>query len=146
MSEDLIDTSEEMLGATANTILLQLKEEVHIAACSIIGKKLVEAGSILSWLSKASNDSIAYKYWDAHCDKANNFEYDVSVLLYLNSDFSGGEFVFMDDNIDRVVQIRAGRLLLFDSTIYNIHRVERVLSGDRMALSIWYSYSSSASA
>ena len=143
MSKDLIDTSEEMLGATTNTIILQLKEEVYVAACSIIGKKLVEAGSILSWLSKASNDSIAYKYWDAHCDKANNFEYDVSVLLYLNSDFSGGEFVFMDDNIDRVVQIRAGRLLLFDSTISNIHRVERVLSGDRMALSIWYSYSSS---
>ena len=130
-----------MLGATANVILLQLKEEVHALACSIIGKKLVEAGSILSWLSKAANESSAYKYWDAHCDKANNFEYDLSVLLYLNSDFSGGEFVFMDDDIDRVVQIRAGRLLLFDSTISNIHRVERVLSGNRMALSIWYSCS-----
>ena len=34
-----------------------------------------------------------------HCDKANNFEYDVSCILYLNdegADFTGGEFVFMD--------------------------------------------------
>ena len=34
-----------------------------------------------------------------HCDKANNFEYDISCILYLNDegeDFQGGEFVFMD--------------------------------------------------
>ena len=128
-----------MLGATVNTVLFQLKEKMHATACRITRKKLVEAGSILSWLSEAASDRIAFRYWDAHCDKANNFEYDISVLLYLNSDFLGGEFVFMDDNIDRIVQIKAGRLLLFDSTISNIHRVERVLSGNRIALSIWYS-------
>ena len=34
-----------------------------------------------------------------HCDKANNFEYDISCILYLNDegvDFQGGEFVFLD--------------------------------------------------
>ena len=42
---------------------------------------------------------LGYHYWDVHCDKANNFEYDISCILYLNDegeDFRGGEFVFMD--------------------------------------------------
>merc|ERR1712130_900002 len=34
-----------------------------------------------------------YSYSLPHCDKANNFEYDYTVLLYLNSEFDGGNLV-----------------------------------------------------
>lgn len=49
-------------------------------------------------------------YWNPHVDKANIPTYDYSALLYLNTlgdDFEGGEFAFLDDDADRIVQPRA---------------------------------------
>ncbi len=81
-----------------------------------------------------------YSYWSAHCDKANNNEYDLSALLYLNSDFSGGDLLFMDENrVDSVVQPKRGRLVVFNSCVKNIHRVKAVTAGNRFLLSVWYS-------
>lgn len=51
-------------------------------------------------------------YWNPHVDKANIPTYDYSALLYLNTlgdGFEGGEFAFLDDDADRVVQPRAVR-------------------------------------
>merc|ERR1719282_1161344 len=61
-----------------------------------------------------------------HVDKANIASYDWSALLYFNSageDFDGGELVFHDADIDRVVQPLAGRLVVFSSGLENLHRV-----------------------
>ena len=83
--------------------------------------------------------SLSISYWAVHCDKANNFEYEVGCLLYLNSSFKGGDFVFVDDDGDRVIEPIENRLLVFTSSVENIHRVEKVTEGDRMLLSVWYS-------
>ena len=111
---------------------------------------LKEAGAILSWLSPQPDtdpvsiiNGTSYSYTDPHCDKANNFEYDIAFLLYLNSSFTGGDFCFMDLHCDRFVQPKAGRFLSFTSSIENIHRVTPVLSGNRLLLSVWYSLSKS---
>jgi hypothetical protein len=45
-------------------------------------------------------------YSRAHCDKANNAHYDISVIQYLNEDFEGGELVFLDDGHDSVLTPR----------------------------------------
>lgn len=62
-------------------------------------------------------------YWNPHVDKANIPTYDYSALLYLNTrgkDFEGGDFAFLDDDADRVVEPRAGRLLYFTSGPENL--------------------------
>ena len=59
--------------------------------------------------------------------------------------FEGGEFVFIDETTDRLVEARAGRLLLFDSMddrhggLHNLHQVRPVVGeGQRLALSVWF--------
>lgn len=147
---------EELFGEAAVRSLIRLKGEC-LRICREhfeddvqgVGEKksvvLTEAGSILSWLSpQLKTDAISlingqpYSYTDPHCDKANNFEYDVGFLLYLNSEFEGGDFCFMDMNVDRFVQPKAGRFLSFTSSIENIHRVTPVIKGNRLLLSVWY--------
>ena len=73
--------------------------------------------------------------------------YDYSAVLYLNckgNGFEGGDFVFVDDKEDQVVQPRTGRLLLFASGFEHLHRVAHVTSGNRFVLASWYSLSPSA--
>lgn len=84
-----------------------------------------------------------YSYTDPHCDKANNYEYDLTVLLYLNShhQYTGGELVLLDDYVDKVIEPTAGRLFLFESSLHNIHKVEPVSSGNRLVLSLWLGFS-----
>eukprot|EP00747_Dinoflagellata_sp_TGD_P183651 gnl/TRDRNA2_/TRDRNA2_38675_c0_seq1.p1 gnl/TRDRNA2_/TRDRNA2_38675_c0~~gnl/TRDRNA2_/TRDRNA2_38675_c0_seq1.p1 ORF type:complete len:273 (-),score=36.35 gnl/TRDRNA2_/TRDRNA2_38675_c0_seq1:172-945(-) len=84
-----------------------------------------------------------YGYWAPHVDKANVSTYDVSAVLYLataGEHFDGGEFVFNDsDAVDRTVEPRIGRLLLFNSGLENLHQVCPVVGdGDRLALSVWF--------
>ena len=97
-----------------------------------------------------------YSYWSAHCDKANNNDYDLSALLYLNNDFSGGDLIFMDSDRqtnlestscenraatqESVIQPKRGRLVVFNSCVENIHRVQAVTEGNRFLLSVWYSF------
>ena len=98
-----------------------------------------------------------------HCDKANNFEYDIGCLLYLSTsgvNFTGGNFIFMDmvqrksaakcidessEDVlfERAVQPVAGRFLLFSNTWehMSVHRMAPVLTGDRLLLSAWYTVS-----
>uniref|UniRef100_A0A7S1EDK5 Fe2OG dioxygenase domain-containing protein n=2 Tax=Hemiselmis andersenii TaxID=464988 RepID=A0A7S1EDK5_HEMAN len=83
-------------------------------------------------------------YWNPHVDKANIPTYDYSALLYLNTlgdDFEGGEFAFLDDDADRIVQPRAGRLLLFPSGPENLHQVREVTRGTRYVLAMWFTCS-----
>lgn len=141
------DTVQSILCPRAGALLSSFKVQLHQHAQKQTGKSLKEAGSIVSWLNNPKNygqGNLAkykqkYGYWIAHCDKANNNEYDYSVLLYLNTDFEGGNLVFMDDGIDFVVEPKGGRVVIFSSSSNNIHRVEPVISGDRFLLSVWYS-------
>ena len=80
-------------------------------------------------------------YWNPHVDKANIPTYDYSALLYLNTrglDFEGGDFAFLDDDADRVVEPRAGRLLYFTSGPENLHQVREVRKGTRYVLAMWF--------
>ena len=83
-------------------------------------------------------------YWNPHIDKANIPTYDYSALLYLNNkgrDFEGGDFAFLDDDADRIVEPRAGRLLYFTSGPENLHQVQEVRTGTRYVLAMWFTCS-----
>ncbi|CAN9508943.1 unnamed protein product [Ophioblennius macclurei] len=79
------------------------------------------------------------EYWHPHIDKVTYGSFDYTSLLYLsdyNSDFTGGRFVFMDQNGNRTVEPRAGRVSFFSSGSENLHRVEKVTWGTRYAITV----------
>uniref|UniRef100_A0A672IK90 Fe2OG dioxygenase domain-containing protein n=1 Tax=Salarias fasciatus TaxID=181472 RepID=A0A672IK90_SALFA len=79
------------------------------------------------------------EYWHPHIDKVTYGSFDYTSLLYLSdydSDFTGGRFVFMDQNGNRTVEPRAGRVSFFSSGSENLHRVEKVTWGTRYAITV----------
>jgi hypothetical protein len=109
-----------------------------------------------------------HAYWRPHVDKANRASYDYSALLYFNThcampnapgepggaadgetggcayghaeepDFAGGEFAWLDDERDVMVEPRAGRLLHFTGGLENLHRPSLVTAGTRYVLGMWF--------
>lgn len=67
---------------------------------------------------------------------------DYSAILYLNDDFDGGEFFFVDDRKERrvqgTVQPRCGRLVAFSAGGENLHGVRAVRNGRRCAVALWF--------
>jgi hypothetical protein len=59
-----------------------------------------------------------------------------STILFLNSNFSGGEEVFPQHQLE--IQPRQGRLIIFPSTKEYIHGTRRTTNGTRHALYTWY--------
>jgi len=53
-------------------------------------------------------------------------------ILYLNDTYGGGELVFRDHDLE--VKLPAGTLISFPGGPENIHKVNEVLSGDRMTV------------
>lgn len=79
------------------------------------------------------------EYWHPHIDKVTYGSFDYTSLLYLSdygSDFTGGRFVFIDQNGNRTVEPRAGRVSFFSSGSENLHRVEKVTWGTRYAITV----------
>eukprot|EP00566_Odontella_aurita_P018888 CAMPEP_0113525568 /NCGR_PEP_ID=MMETSP0015_2-20120614/237_1 /TAXON_ID=2838 /ORGANISM="Odontella" /LENGTH=314 /DNA_ID=CAMNT_0000423755 /DNA_START=63 /DNA_END=1003 /DNA_ORIENTATION=+ /assembly_acc=CAM_ASM_000160 len=80
----------------------------------------------------------------------------VSAILYLNGQesgetdevgsFTGGELVFEPSDVapELTVVPLAGRLVCFRSSAENVHRVEKVTSGIRYSLTLWFTTTSHA--
>ena len=101
------------------------------------------ASDVASFAPDARGARAAYNYSDAHVDKANVPSYDVSAVLYFNTagvGFDGGSFAFIDDDDDRLVEPKAGRLLVFSSGCDNLHRVLPVTRGSRFAMTMWWTW------
>jgi predicted 2-oxoglutarate/Fe(II)-dependent dioxygenase YbiX len=62
---------------------------------------------------------------------------DISIVLYLNDDFEGGEFEFVHSN--EMIKPEAGMLIAFPSDWRHTHRVHPVTRGERWAIVNWYS-------
>jgi Rps23 Pro-64 3,4-dihydroxylase Tpa1-like proline 4-hydroxylase len=72
-------------------------------------------------------------HWDNYIDDG---EEDISALLYLNEDFTGGDLVFPDHDIR--ITPKAGTFVFFMGTEDYHHTVEKILSGHREALVGFY--------
>ena len=95
----------------------------------------------------AAHSANTYAYSVAHVDRANVASYDYSAVLYLNtkgSGFEGGDFQFVDERGEEVVEPQAGRCVLFPSGFENLHRVCPVTAGNRYALAAWFTLTASA--
>ena len=139
------------LGAGASRLVALLLWRVLGAVRDAFeeSRLLTVAGALLTRLepppraTTASADS--YDYHVAHVDRANVGSYDYSAVLYLGTKgegFGGGDFCFVDENTDQVVEPKAGRVVIFPSGFEHLHRVCPVSHGVRFALAAWFSLSS----
>lgn len=62
-------------------------------------------------------------------------ERDVTILLYLNDDYEGGELEFV--NLGLKIKPKAKTLIAFPSYIEYTHRVHPVISGERYTIVSW---------
>jgi hypothetical protein len=136
-----VDNIHFVIGDAASSMVRDIKNHMIEKVQAQVSAPLLEAGSILSWLTPVDLP----KYTEIHCDKANNYDYDVSALLYLSTqgeDFGGGELVILDETMSFSISPSCGDLVVFTSGIENIHKVERVTAGNRFVISVWYQFSS----
>jgi predicted 2-oxoglutarate/Fe(II)-dependent dioxygenase YbiX len=83
-----------------------------------------------------------------HCDcekpdgspalAADFFMYNVSVLMYPNDSYAGGEITFPE--YDLVVKPQPGDMILFPGNGNYKHTVEKITSGTRYTMPSWYTY------
>lgn len=100
--------------------------------------------TFFSKLTNAEPKTPHDEYWHEHIDKETYESFHYTALLYLSDfsvDFTGGRFVFLDPykkgqyhNV--TIEPRLGRVAIFTSGGENKHKVERVLTGTRYALTI----------
>lgn len=74
-------------------------------------------------------------YLPAHQDQGISTRV-LSVLLYLNDDYDGGEITFRQSNI--TIKPEAGGLIFFPSNFLYVHEVAPVTNGTRYSLPNWY--------
>lgn len=67
--------------------------------------------------------------------KRGKFNRDISLIIYLNDAFSGGNLYFPHHNIR--IQPKSGLVVAFPSTSDYEHEVELTQSGERLALVTW---------
>ena len=69
-------------------------------------------------------------------------KYYSSAILYLNSDFEGGDFFFAKSVTDLMPDVRVkprwGRLVGFSASQENLHGVLGVTKGRRCAIALWF--------
>lgn len=67
--------------------------------------------------------------------RGNHFSASVYLNNY-NIDFKGGRFIFTDQQVNRTVEPRKGRVLIYTSGPENRNYIEKVTSGTRYAINI----------
>ncbi|XP_043196114.1 2-oxoglutarate and iron-dependent oxygenase domain-containing protein 3-like [Amphibalanus amphitrite] len=79
------------------------------------------------------------EYWHTHVDKETYPSFHYTSLVYLNDyghDFQGGRFIFNDNDANRTVEPKTGRVSAFTAGWENPHQVEPVSDGVRFALTV----------
>jgi hypothetical protein len=81
------------------------------------------------WINRVTTESNQND--EFHTDMA-----DLSFLLYLNDDFDGGEFEYMNRNKKIKIKPKLNLSIITNNTIY--HRVSPVTSGERFSLVMFF--------
>jgi hypothetical protein len=61
----------------------------------------------------------------------------ISAVVYLNDDFTGGDLMF--PRVDYRYKPSSGDCVIFPSDLIHSHYVDKVLSGNRFSLALWFS-------
>lgn len=103
-------------------------------------RKAVNSTHFVKWITGMNSK--------LHCDcekpdgtpayTADFYKYNVSVLMYPNDEYTGGEIVFPD--YDLTVKPKPGDMIMFPGNGAYKHIVTRVESGTRYTMPSWYSF------
>mmetsp|Transcript_5176 Transcript_5176/g.7271 ORF Transcript_5176/g.7271 Transcript_5176/m.7271 type:complete len:434 (+) Transcript_5176:65-1366(+) len=95
-------------------------------------------------MERTDEQYVRHHYTRGKCDKVWVPDYDVSAILFLsdqNIDHQGGAEVFEDVRARRLVEAKRGRLICFSSGYENLHRVQPIRQGVRVALEMYFTSS-----
>ena len=92
---------------------------------------------------RSTHDWIVMKYDEGcffknHRDDSAMFDRRVSVIVYLNDDYSGGEIEFPDFGV--LHKPKAGDVLFFPSAYSYVHNIKEITKGTRYAVVNWYTF------
>jgi predicted 2-oxoglutarate/Fe(II)-dependent dioxygenase YbiX len=108
-------------------IELQSAEQMQFLKYGIGGHYHPHPDGEAIWHEKEANRLV----WKRNIDR------DISVLIYLNSEYEGGQLIFPNQHI--TLNPKPGMLVAFPSNHHFIHGVTPVTSGTRYALVSWTS-------
>lgn len=113
----------------------------HIDKYSNIVRGVIEAeypvrvknrsAKIAEW---SKNDVYDLQIDDLGINDFNN----MSVTIYLNDDFEGGEYHFPIQN--KIFRPKAGDLIIFPGNMYYNHIITKISSGSRYTIPLWYEF------
>jgi len=132
--DDLGQQFNEVIGKAVREIInphygIEVKsaEAVQFLKYGVGGKYDVHIDAESLWHVKANNTLV----WKKSMDR------DISILIYLNEEYEGGELVFPNQHIS--LNPKAGMLVAFPSDHHFAHGVKPVTAGTRYALVTWAS-------
>lgn len=121
----------------------RVKNKIHNAIAEHFGIPLTSIyltkPTFFSRMNTTKAKTVHDEYWHKHVDKTTYGSFHYTSLLYLTtygSDFTGGRFIFVDDDRETAVEPRIGRVSFFTSGSENVHYVEKLESGVRYAITI----------
>jgi hypothetical protein len=77
-------------------------------------------------------------YFDSHSDDSPGFVRRVSVVVYANDEYSGGDLVF--DKLGITIKPKAGMVVVFPSSYTHSHASTPITNGVKYSLVNWYSF------
>ena len=91
----------------------------------------------------SDHDWIVMKYDEGcffkdHRDDSAMFDRTISIIVYLNDDYSGGEIEFPDFGI--LHKPKAGDVLFFPSAYSYVHNIKEITKGTRYAVVNWFTF------
>lgn len=123
---DFIDTTEDVSKKT----IIKVEEFVN----KVFGSEKFSLN--IMWINRIDGDS----------NKDDTFHNDhsaVSLIIYLNDDFEGGEFEYIDENRNKVqIKPKKNLTILLDKKV--IHRVKPVSKGVRFSLVFFFNIKNKA--
>lgn len=130
---DILDKYEEKSYNQAN-LLFTIKHGIPLV------RNAINSTHFVKWTS-GMNSKL-----HADCEKpdgtpamsANFYKYNVSMLMYPNSDYEGGQITFPD--YDLVIKPKPGDFIMFPGNNDYRHTVEMVTDGVRYTMPSWYSF------
>lgn len=128
--------------------IIQYEQKIYDAISDVftkrygigITRKPINTLHFVKWIQGMSSGLHAdCQAHDGTPASAGNFhKYNISILMYPNDNYVGGEITFPDYDI--VIKPRAGDLVIFPGNNYYKHTVEMVESGVRYTMPSWYSF------
>lgn len=146
--KDLREDRVKSENPTVGLLLDKYEEKIYRQAYQSFTKKYG-----IPILRKAVNSTHFVKWITGmnsrlHCDcekpdgtpayTADFYKYNISVLMYPNNEYTGGEIVFPD--YDLTVKPKPGDMIMFPGNGAYKHIVTRVESGTRYTMPSWYTF------